>query len=287
MSTASAPAARPGLIENVGRVTLDSVALVGDLALFSCNMVGWLLARRTGRGVLLPNLYRIGVKSISVVLVTGSFIGMVLAVQTFEQLRMMHFESTIGSVINMSLFCELGPVLAATMLSGRVGSAMAAEIGTMRVTEQIEALRMLGADPVHYLVVPRFLACFLLIPLLTIMADVAGIIGGWFFSTQILGVHSHHYWAHSIRYVSVFDFFNGIFKSVFFGAAIAVMACHRGFHCDAGAEGVGKAATEAFVFSFVSILVLDLFVGFLYLGLQQIVQGWLLRAGIQLGCLCG
>jgi phospholipid/cholesterol/gamma-HCH transport system permease protein len=105
--------------------------------------------------------------------------------------------------------------------------------------------------------VPRFLGCFLLIPLLTVLADTAGIFGGWFFSTQVLGINSHHYWHHAQAYGSPTDLFCGLFKSVFFGAAIAINGCHRGFHCDAGAEGVGKAATEAFVFSFVTILALD------------------------------
>jgi len=279
MATVPTSAPREDLIQTLGRLTIHAVQLIGDMALFGLHMLRWLLLRPIRRSVLLPNMYQIGVRSISVVVITGTFIGMVLAVQTYEQLKMMHFESTIGSVINMALFCELGPTLAATMLAGRVGSAMAAEIGTMRVTEQIDALRMLGADPIHYLVVPRFLACFLLIPLLTVVADIAGLCGGWFFSTQILGVHSYHYWTHSVNYVSVYDIFNGIFKSVFFGAAIAIIGCHRGFHCDAGAEGVGRAATEAFVWSFVTILVLDLFVGLFYALIELMLRSMLMNFG--------
>jgi phospholipid/cholesterol/gamma-HCH transport system permease protein len=253
----------------VGRVTLEVIELTGDLTLFAVDMIGWLCLRRLRRGVLFPNLYQIGVLSIPVVIITGGFIGMVLAVQTYDQLHDMHLETTIGSVVNIALLQELGPVLAATMLAGRVGSAMAAELGTMRVTEQIEALRVLGANPIHYLVVPRFLACFLLIPLLTVVADTAGILGGWFFSSQFLGINSQHYWHHADKLVSLYDFFHGVFKSTFFGAAIAIISCHRGFHCDAGAEGVGKAATEAFVFSFVSILALDLSLGLIYTGFEN------------------
>jgi phospholipid/cholesterol/gamma-HCH transport system permease protein len=170
----------------------------------------------------------------------------------------MHMESRLGSVINMSLVRELGPVLAATMLAGRVGSAMAAELGTMRVTEQIDALASMGANPIHYLVVPRFLGCLLLIPALTLMADFMGVVGGAFYTVYLLHIDWHHYWANSQTYVGVFDLFAGVFKSLSFGAAIALISCYRGFHCDPGAEGVGRAATTAFVYSFVVILLLDL-----------------------------
>ena len=188
---------------------------------------------------------------------------MVLAVQSFAQFRMLGMETRMGAVINMSLVRELGPVLAATMLAGRVGSAMAAELGTMRVTEQIDALSSMGANPIHYLVVPRFLACLMLIPALTIMADFMGVVGAGVYSIYFLGVDSHHYWVNSKQFVGNFDLFVGVFKSLFFGAAIALIGCHRGFHCDPGAEGVGRAATSAFVHSFVVILLIDLLLGIL------------------------
>ena len=148
------------------------------------------------------------------------------------------------------------------MLAGRVGSAMAAELGTMRVTEQIDALASMGANPIHYLVVPRFLACLLLIPTLTIMADFMGVVGGY----VLQRVHPGHRLAPLLGELArsssaSFDLFSGIFKSFFFGAAIALVSCYRGFHCTPGAEGVGRAATAAFVYSFVLILVLDLFLG--------------------------
>jgi phospholipid/cholesterol/gamma-HCH transport system permease protein len=117
----------------------------------------------------------------------------------------------------------------------------------------------MGANPIQYLVVPRFLACLLLIPMLTVMADFMGVVGGFFYSVQLLGIDSHHYWANSQKFVGAYDFYEGLVKSLFFGAAIAVISCHRGFHCDPGAEGVGRAATNAFVYSFIMILILDLF----------------------------
>jgi phospholipid/cholesterol/gamma-HCH transport system permease protein len=157
------------------------------------------------------------------------------------------------------------------MLAGRVGSAIAAELGTMRVTEQIDALRSLGADPIQYLVVPRFLACCLMIPLLTAVGDSTGILSGWIMAVQMFHVNSFHYWYHSQVYVSGYDVFCGLFKSVFFGAAIAVVSCHRGFRCGSGAQGVGQAATQAFVLSFAAILALDFILGIFLLSLYYVL----------------
>ncbi len=248
-------------IANLGAFTMSRVAGIGDVTLFSLKTLAWLFLRRQRRDVLLPNFYQIGVMSLPVVALTGLFIGMVLAVQSFAQFKALGLETRLGSVINLSLVRELGPVLAATMLAGRVGSAMAAELGTMRVTEQIDALESMGANPIYYLVVPRFLGCLVLIPTLTIMADFMGVLGGYLYSHVVLGIDEHHYWANSREYVDAFDFMMGISKTFFFGAAIALVSCHHGFHCDHGAEGVGRAATNAFVHSFVLILVLDLFLG--------------------------
>ena len=258
----------PGLLEaavdrvaEVGAVVIDAMVAVGNFWVFSMRTFGWLATRMPKRETILPCFYQIGVLSLPVVALTGTFIGMVLAVQSFSQFRMLGMETRMGAVINMSLVRELGPVLAATMLAGRVGSSMAAELGTMRVTEQIDALSSMGANPIHYLVVPRFLACLCLIPALTIMADFMGVVGAGVYSIHLLGVDSHHYWENSQRFVGNFDMFVGVFKSLFFGGAIALIGCHRGFNCDAGAEGVGKAATSAFVYSFVAILLLDLLLG--------------------------
>jgi phospholipid/cholesterol/gamma-HCH transport system permease protein len=213
--------------------------------------------RMVRRETLIPAFYQIGVLSVPVVALTGTFIGVILAVQAYGQFRMLHMESRLGAVINLSLVRELGPVLAATMLAGRVGGAMAAELGTMRVTEQIDALSSMGANPIHYLVVPRFLGCLLLIPALTIMADFTGILGGATYSVYMLHIDWHHYLTHAQQYVRSFDLFAGVFKSLFFGGAIALISCYHGFNCDPGAEGVGRATTTAFVYSFVVILMLD------------------------------
>lgn len=248
-------------IADLGEMILEWMSGLGGISLFAYRMLGLLFTSLPSRETLLPNFYQIGVLSLPVVAITGTFIGMVMAVQTFVQFRMLSMETRLGVVINMSLVRELGPVLAATMLAGRVGSSMAAELGTMRVTEQIDALTSMGANPIHYLVVPRFLACLMLIPALTLMADFMGVAGGYFYSVHVLGIDSHHYLQNSQRFVGHFDLFAGIFKSLFFGAAIALIGCHRGFNCEPGAEGVGRAATSAFVISFVMIMLLNLLLG--------------------------
>jgi phospholipid/cholesterol/gamma-HCH transport system permease protein len=250
--------AREGPISRLGQAVADAVVAFGDLSVFAGRALGWTVWRPV-RGTLLPVFYGVGVKSVPVVAVTGAFIGMVLAVQSYNQFNQIGLATRLGYIINVSLVRELGPVLAATMLAGRVGGAMAAELATMRVTEQIDALACLGTNPVHYLVVPRLLACVLLIPLLTIVANFMGVLGGALICTGIYHVDSHFYWLHSQRAVGLWDLNTGLIKPMFFGAAIALISCHRGFHSDGGAEGVGRAATRAFVWSFIAILTLDFF----------------------------
>ena len=237
----------------------ESLVALGDLSLFAAAALSWLGRRRPCKGTVVSACYAVGVRSVPVVAITGLFIGMVLAVQSYEQFKL--FPTRLGLVINVSIIRELGPVLAATMLAGRVGSAMAAELATMRVTEQVDALDCLGVNHLHYLVVPRFLACVFLIPLLTIFANSFGVLGGYLVCTQVFDVESYHYWENSAGVVSFWDLMTSSFKASVFGAAIALICCHRGLHSEAGAEGVGRAATRAFVWSFIAILVLDFFLG--------------------------
>ena len=243
---------------DLGAAVLAFFESVGSTTLFTLNTFAWLTTRLPRRDTLVGQMYQIGVRSVPVVALTGTFIGMVLAVQSYIQFRAIGFETQLGGVINKSMFRELGPVLAATMLAGRVGSSMAAELGTMRVTEQIDALSSMGANPVQYLVVPRFLSCLLLIPSLTVIAEFMGVVGGAWYCVYLLGIDSHHYFDNASRYVENWDLFYGVAKAVFFGGVIGVLGCYEGFHCRAGAEGVGQAATTAFVKSFVVIIILDL-----------------------------
>lgn len=244
-ATLPLPALRPALVG------------LGDWTLFAGRAVLGVPSRHLKGVELLRACVEVGAASVGVIAVTGLFIGMVLAVQTYSQFRAIGLETSLGAVIHLSVVRELGPVLAAVMLAGRVGTAMAAQLGTMRVTEQIDALASLGVDPVQFLVAPRFLACLLMIPLLTVLADVMGILGSSLICLQVYQIDAHHYWRHTANYVRVWDVMVGLMKAVVFGGVLSLICCHRGFHSRAGAEGVGKAATEGFVQSFVAILVLD------------------------------
>ncbi|MHC4265861.1 MAG: MlaE family ABC transporter permease [Planctomycetota bacterium] len=199
----------------------------------------------------------IGVRSVPVIMITGAFVGMTLAVQIYDQLAGMGLEEHMGALINVSVVKELGPVLAAVMLAGRIGGALTAELGTMNVTEQIDAIRSMGTDPIRYLVAPRLLACLLLTPFLIIYADLMGVVGGALVSFFQLGINSSAYWNFSAQGVELWDVVVGITKGLFFGGAIASISCYKGFTCKEGAEGVGRACTEAFVASFITILALD------------------------------
>jgi phospholipid/cholesterol/gamma-HCH transport system permease protein len=256
MSTVVQPA--PSLLRGAIQPLSNLLIEIGDLTLFAFQVVfgSFWPPRRAG---LTSVFYFVGVRSVPVVLVTGTFIGMVLAVQSYDQFAQIGMGTRLGIIVNYSVVRELGPVLAATMLAGRVGSAMAAEIATMRVTEQIDALSCLGANPVRHLVVPRFLACVLLIPLLTIVANFAGVMGGALVTITVYHVEASYYWSNAQGHLELYDFIAGLIKPTFFGGAIAILSCYRGFRSEAGAEGVGRAATRAFVASFIAILALDFF----------------------------
>ncbi len=207
--------------------------------------------------LVLTQMFIIGVRSVPVVMITGAFVGMTLAVQAYDQLAYLGVEERLGALINVTGVKELGPVLAAVMLSGRVGGALTAELGTMKVTEQIEAVKSMGIDPVCYLVAPRVLACLLLAPILIVYADLLCSLGGYVISVYTLGIPGEPYWGYSAAIVELWDIGVGVVKGFFFGAAISVISCYKGFTCENGAQGVGKACTEAFVASFISILALD------------------------------
>ena len=243
------------LVEKVGDRSLGLLASFGNFVIFAARTFGWLavsLRWKTLR-LLLPQMYEVGARSVPVVGVTGAFIGMVMAVETVTQFKAIGQENRIGAVINISVTKQIGPVLAAVMLAGRVGGALAAELGTMNVTEQLDALRVMGSDPIRYLVVPRFLATILLTPVLTIYSDMLGILGGWAISVFALGIPNSPYWQYSR--VELWQINEGLIKSIFFGGSIGLISCYKGFTSGAGASGVGRACTESFVASFLAIIV--------------------------------
>src|SRR5258706_15564718 len=199
-------------VEQVGRTTTNLMAAFGDFWIFvgrTFKNIGPTFVRWKKLKNVLPQMYDIGTKSVPVVSITGAFIGMVLAVESYTQFKAIGQETRLGTVINLSVVKQIGPVLAAVMLAGRVGGALTAELGTMNVTEQLDALRVMGSDPIRVLVVPRFLACLLLTPILTIYSDALGVIGGWFVSVQFLDVPSIPYWQFSARGVETWQIMEG------------------------------------------------------------------------------
>ena len=209
--------------------------------------------------IIFKQMEFVGVNSIVIVIITGGFTGAVLALQSYYGFRMFGGESLVGSTVALAMTRELGPVFAALMVTGRAGSAMAAELGAMRVNEQIDALYSMSVNPVQYLVMPRVLAGVLMLPILTVVCDFIGIIGSYLVGVGILGINSGVFVEKIIEYVSVKDIFNGLAKSVVFGLILTLIGCYKGFYASGGAEGVGKATTQSVVLSSVTILVSDYF----------------------------
>ncbi|TVQ60237.1 MAG: ABC transporter permease [Phycisphaerales bacterium] len=226
---------------------------------------------------LRPQLYFVGTTSIPVLALTGAFIGAILAIEGYLQFASIGQENRLGGVINLSVIKQIGPVLAAIMLAGRVGCSLAAELGSMRVTEQLDAMRAMAADPIRVLVVPRVVACIVMIPPLTVVSNLCGVFGGWVITTQFYDASPDQYWRYTEAFITWFDVANGLIKSVFFGAAIGLIACYKGFTCKPGAEGVGRATTDAFVISFLAIIIMNLLLAKLLNDIDLIRTGGALR----------
>jgi phospholipid/cholesterol/gamma-HCH transport system permease protein len=243
----------------IGAGCLEGIRGTGRITILLGQTLGWLFREFPPRKVLAQQLYQVGNLSLPVVLTTGAFTGMVMAAQSYFQFRKFGVQTMVGAVVGVSLAKELAPVLTALMLAGRVGASMAAELATMRVTEQIDALETLATDPIQYLVLPRFLACLLLTPLLTAMADVIGMIGGYVVAVPIYHVDQHYYIHNTLVNLSVYAIMTGVIKAFIFGGIIALVACYKGFYSKEGAEGVGKATCQAVVTSCILVLVSNFF----------------------------
>jgi phospholipid/cholesterol/gamma-HCH transport system permease protein len=202
---------------------------------------------------------QIGVHSVAVALLTATFTGMVMVLQTGVQLSRFQSETMTPGIAGIALLREIAPVLTSLAIAARVGSGIAAELGTMKVTEQIDALHSMGADPVHYLVVPRLVACMVMVPALTILADFVGILGGCLIGVAKLGIPIQEYLDITFRWADPQDFYSGFLKTVAFGGVVATVGCYLGLNSSGGAEGVGIATTRSVVTSFILILVSDYF----------------------------
>jgi len=241
------------------RVARDWLRGLGEFTLLTREAFVSLFKRRPEFKDVIYQLYFIGVKSQSVVLITGAFTGMVLAAQTYYQFHRVRMDTATLAVVGVGMCSELGPVLCGLMVAGRVGAALAAELGTMRVTEQIDALRTLATHPVDYLIVPRLMSTILALPLLTIESVAVGILGGYGLCRMYLGDYATYAWDNMTKYTNVSDLITGLIKSVIFGAIIAMVSCYKGMTCGEGAVGVGRATTEAVVFSSIAILISNFF----------------------------
>jgi phospholipid/cholesterol/gamma-HCH transport system permease protein len=247
------------LLEAIGRAILHLLEELGRFFQMLARATGWAVRPPYDLAELLKQMVRVGVDSIPVVFLTTLFTGMVLALQTFNGFARFHAESLVGSVVALSLTRELAPVLTALIVTGRVGSSIAAELGTMRVTEQIDALTALGTEPVQYLVVPRVAASIVMLPLLVVLGDAVGIYGGYLVAVQLLKANPVTYVENSFRFLNVEDVTSGIIKAAVFGLIFSVIACVRGYYTEGGAEGVGRSTTRAVVAGSLAVLFADFF----------------------------
>jgi phospholipid/cholesterol/gamma-HCH transport system permease protein len=243
---------------------------LGRVALLAKEAVASLFRLRVTWSDLVYQVYFMGVKSQSVVLVTGAFTGMVLAAQTYIQFHKVRMDTATLAVVSVSMCSELGPVLTGLMVAGRVGAAIAAEIGTMRVTEQIDALRTLATHPIDYLVVPRLLAGVIALPLLTAEAICVGISAGYVVGVYLYDIDPAYLWVNMLKHTAASDVCIGLIKAFIYGGIVALVGCYKGMYCGEGAEGVGRATTEAVVYSSIAILIANFF---LTLSLGAIFNG--------------
>jgi phospholipid/cholesterol/gamma-HCH transport system permease protein len=248
-----------GLFDIIGFWVLRFLEESGKVMLLFLKTLAFIFRPPFDMRNLLKQVEYLGIQSVPVVVVTGAFTGMVLALQSYTGFKRFNAEAFVGTVVALSMTRELGPVLCGLMVSGRVGSAMAAELGTMQVTEQIDALYTLAINPVKYLVVPRFLASLIVMPILTTFADIIGIMGGYLVSTMLLGSNPTVYMRRTYDYLDLEDLYIGLLKACIFGMIIATIGCYQGMNTRGGAEGVGKATTNAVVVSSLLILIANYF----------------------------
>jgi phospholipid/cholesterol/gamma-HCH transport system permease protein len=247
------------MIFSANKRVIESLAGLGRFTLLAKEAAASLFTFKVAWRDLLYQIFFVGVKSQTVVLITGAFTGMVLGAQTYFQFHKVKMDTATLAVVGVSMCSELGPVLTALMVAGRVGAAIAAELGTMRVTEQIDALRTLATHPVDYLVVPRVLAGLIALPLLTAESISIGIAAGYFVGIELLGIDPTYSWVHMLKYTGDTDVVIGLIKAFTYGGILTLVGCYKGMTCGLGAEGVGKATTEAVVSASIAILITNFF----------------------------
>jgi phospholipid/cholesterol/gamma-HCH transport system permease protein len=247
------------LLGRIGRPFRGSVVATGDFVLFLRETFRWMF-RRPFRGYLLVReMEQVGVRSTFIILLVGLFAGMVFGLQTGSAFRLFNAETLVGSTVGLALTRELAPVFTALMVVARACSAMAAEIGTMKVTEQIDALKSMAVNPIQYLVVPKVLATTLMVPLLTGLFNGIGLLGAYLVAVHLLQIPEGPYLERFRYIVDPADLYQGLIKAVIFGVLVSLIACYRGYRTGHGAEGVGRATTTAVVLASVTVLISDYF----------------------------
>jgi phospholipid/cholesterol/gamma-HCH transport system permease protein len=244
-------------IRYLGQGGIRGLSEAGRMTLFLLEALGLAFTPPFRPGRILREIHFIGVKSTLIILLTAAFTGMVLALQGYYTLRKYGSESALGSAVALSLIRELGPVLTALMVSGRAGSAITAEIGIMRITEQLDALDTMAINPLQYVVMPKLLASLVCVPLLTAIFDVVGILGGYLVGVVLLGVGSGSFFSGMVQSVVSLDVNGGLVKSLVFGLTVILVACYKGYYTGRGAEGVSRATTQTVVLSAVLVLAWD------------------------------
>lgn len=243
----------------IDRFNLHFLVTLGEYSQLLTDTTKAVLWRPPKLHLILKQMYNIGVGSLLVVAITGLFTGLVLAAQSFYQLEGNGLSGITGLMVAKAMMTELGPILTAFMVTGRVGAAMCAELGTMRVTEQIDALRTMAVNPNRYLVAPRLIAGMLMMPLLTLFSMIMGIYGGYVISVYFFGMAPSSYFEPMPTHITLFDFFSGNFKAFFFGILIMTISCYKGMNTTGGAEGVGKTTTSSVVICYIAILFSNFF----------------------------
>ncbi len=253
------------ILRKIGFWTISLLRRMGHMFIFLIRAFYLIFVPPFKFNSLLRQIKFFGNKSLIVIVLTGSFAGMVLAIQLYYTLRKFGSDALLGPAIALTLIRELGPVLTALMVTGRAGSALTAEIGIMRITEQIDALVAMGLNPMRYLIVPNIVAAIIVFPLLTVMFDLIGIYSGYIIAVNLLGMSEGTYFSQMETFVEMRDISIGLYKAVSFGVIVSWISCYKGFHTVRGAEGVSKSTTEAVVMSSVLILVWDYFLGSVFL----------------------
>lgn len=243
----------------LGKKTLSFFSFLGGLSNLALQTVYWSFLPPYQRKRVVEEAKKAGLDSLYIVSLIALFLGVILAFQIAYIMQRLGSELYIASIVTLALVRELGPVITSLVVAGRVGAAIAAEIGSMQVTEQVDALETMATNPIKYLVVPRFLALSLMLPVLTLYADIVGILGGWLICVFRLGISSSLYFKIAFEALLFKDLFTGLAKTIFFGMLIAFVSCYEGFNVEGGAEGVGRATTKAVVTTFILIIASDCF----------------------------